>query len=185
MALRNSSERWGAVAKALHWTIALLIIGTSIFVLHVNDSTWWFKSSAPVFIKYIHWHKTFGLLALALILVRIWWRLRNPIPVTAPLAPVEKRWSHRTHVALYVLMVAVPVSGWLSSSFFGSPTKVFDWFVIPPITPKSKTMVPIAYWTHFVLAWAILCVVAFHAGAAIYHHLVRKDRVLKAMLPGG
>lgn len=181
MQLGNSSDRWGSVSKLLHWTIALLIIGTSIFVLHVNDSTWWFKSSPAIFITYIHWHKTFGLLALLLILVRIWWRRRQPVPVTAPLTPFETLWSHRTHVALYVLMVAVPITGWLSSSFFGSPTKVFDWFVIPPITPKSKTLLPIAYWAHFTLAWTILGVVTAHVGAALYHHFLRKDAVLRAM----
>jgi cytochrome b561 len=184
MKLGNNLNQWGAVSKVLHWSIAILIIGTSIFMLHVNDSTWWFKSSPEIFITYIHWHKSFGLLALLLISVRIWWRRRQPVPVTAPLTEFEQRWSHRTHMALYVLMVAVPVTGWLSSSLFGSVTNVFGWFVIPAITPENRTLLPIAYWAHFGLAWAILCLVTFHAGAAFYHHFKRKDRVLKAMLPG-
>lgn len=184
MALGNTKDQWGSVSKLLHWSIALLIIGTSIFMLHVNDSTWWFKSSAAIFIKYIHWHKAFGLMALALIAIRIWWRRRQPVPVTTPLTEFEEKWSHRTHLALYVLMIAVPITGWLSSSFFGSVTDVFGLFTVPAITPESKALLPIAYWAHFALAWAILCLVAFHAGAAFYHHFKRKDRVLKAMLPG-
>jgi cytochrome b561 len=184
MAFRNSDREWGSFSKLLHWIIAILIIGSSIFVLHVNDSTWWFKSTPAIFIKYINVHKTLGLLALLLILVRLWWRTRERVPVTDELTPVEAKWSRRTHVALYVLMVAVPLSGWISSSLFGSPTKVFGWFEIPPITPKYKPALPAAYWTHFALAWAILTLSAFHAGAALYHHFVRKDRVLRAMLPG-
>jgi cytochrome b561 len=184
MGFRNSDREWGSFSKLLHWTIALLIIGSSIFVLHVNDSTWWFKSTPLIFIQYINVHKTFGLLALLLILIRIWWRTRERVPVTDSLTPFEQKWSHRTHVALYVLMVAVPLTGWISSSLFGSPTKVFGWFTIPPITPKYKPALPVAYWTHFTLAWMILTLAAFHAGAALYHHFVRKDRVLKAMLPG-
>jgi cytochrome b561 len=184
MAFRNSDREWGSFSKLLHWIIAILIIGSSIFVLHVNDSTWWFKSTPAIFIKYINVHKTLGLLALLLILVRLWWRTRERVPVTDELTPVEAKWSRRTHVALYVLMVAVPLSGWISSSLFGSPTKVFGWFEIPPITPKYKPALPAAYWTHFALAWAILVLTAVHAGAALYHHFVRKDRVLRAMLPG-
>jgi cytochrome b561 len=184
MGFRNSEREWGSFSKLLHWTIALLIIGSSIFVLHVNDSTWWFKSTPLIFIKYINVHKTLGLLALLLILVRLWWRSREPVPVTDELTPTEAKWSRRTHVALYVLMVSVPLSGWISSSLFGSPTKVFGWFEIPPITPKYKPALPAAYWTHFALAWGILVLSAFHAGASFFHHFVRKDRVLRAMLPG-
>jgi len=184
MAFRNSEREWGGFSKFLHWAIALLIIGSSIFILHVNDSTWWFKSTPQIFIQYIHVHKALGLLALLLVVARLFWRLRERVPVTSDLTPFEQKWSHRTHVALYVLMIAVPLSGWISSSLFGSPTKVFGLFTIPPITPKYKPALPAAYWTHFALAWAILTLAAFHAGAALYHHFVRKDGVLRAMLPG-
>jgi len=183
VAWRNAEEEWGGVAKAFHWTMALLIIGSSIFILHVNDSTWWFKSTPLIFIQYIHWHKVFGLLALALVLLRLLWRRREVLPVTCELTPFEQKWSHRAHVALYVLMIAVPLSGWISSSLFGSPTKVFGLFEIPPITPKYKPALPAAYWTHFALSWALLTLIVLHIGAALYHHFVRKDRVLRAMLP--
>ncbi len=183
MAFRNSDREWGGFSKFLHWTIALLIIGTSIFVLHVNDSTWWFKSTPQIFIKQIHVHKMLGLLALLLVLVRIWWRRRERVPRTSELTPMEEKWSRRTHAGLYILMIAVPLTGWISSSLFGSPTKVFGWFEIPPITPKYRPALPAAYWSHFALAWALLLLVAFHAGAALYHHFIRKDGVLRAMLP--
>ncbi len=183
--LGNSETRWGALSKALHWAIALLIIGTSIFILHVNDSTWWFKSSPLVFITYIHWHKAFGLIALALIVLRILWRRSQPVPKTTPLTPAEEKWSHRVHIGLYALMVIVPVSGFFASSFFGSGTKFWGLFEIPSPLPKNKTGVAVFYWAHFGLAWSLLVLVAGHAGMAFYHHFVRKDGVLKGMLPGG
>ncbi|QIG53584.1 cytochrome b [Altererythrobacter sp. BO-6] len=183
MPLGNSADKWGALSKWLHWLIALLIIGTSVLIWHVNDSTYWFKSTAPIFLEYVHWHKAFGLLALVLILVRLWWRRRNPPPQVAELTPFEERWSKRVHAAFYILMVIVPISGWVSSSFFGSPTKVFGWFVVPGIVPENKDMVPFAYWAHFGLAWALMLLVVGHIGGALYHHFVRKDRVLTAMLP--
>lgn len=185
MALGNSEHRWGAVAKALHWTIALLIIGTSIFILHVNGSTWWFTSGPKIFIQYIHWHKALGLIALALILMRIWWRLRQPVPQTAKLTLWEKLWSHRVHIALYGFMLIVPLTGWLASSFFGSGTKFWGLFEIPSPLPKSKTGVAVFYWTHFFVAWGLLILVIGHAAMALYHHFVRRDATLRAMLPGG
>jgi cytochrome b561 len=181
----NDERTWGAVAKAFHWTMALLILASSAFVLHVNDSTYWFTSTPEIFITYIHWHKAVGLVLLVLVVARLLWRRRGVVPRTAPLTPFEAKWSHRTHVAIYVLMVAVPVTGWLASSFFGSPTKFFGLFTVPSITPKWKTGVAIFYWVHFALAWSLLALVAAHAGAAIYHHVRRKDDVLRAMLPFG
>ncbi|WP_321324433.1 cytochrome b [uncultured Parasphingorhabdus sp.] len=182
--LGNTETRWGAVSKALHWTIALLIIGTSIFVLHVNGSTYWFTSGPLIFIEYIHWHKAFGLMALALIIFRFYWRWKQPLPAPESLTEFEQKWSHRTHIGLYVLMAAVPLSGWLSSSFFGSGVNFWGLFTIPPITPKFRAGLGVAYWTHFALSWMMICLVTFHAAAAFYHHFIRKDKVLSAMLPG-
>ena len=184
MALGNAEASWGGVAKALHWAIAVLILASSAFILHVNDSTWWFKSSPLVFITYIHRHKAMGIIAFVLIVVRLLWRRRQPIPQTAPLAPWEKLWSHRVHIALYALMLAVPVTGWLASSFFGSGTRFWGLFTIASPLPKWKLGVAVGYRTHFVLAWTLLTVVAGHVGAALYHHFVRRDRTLVAMLPG-
>jgi cytochrome b561 len=180
----NTATEWGSVSKALHWTIAALIIGSSIFILHVNDSTWWFKSSPAVFITYIHWHKALGLIAFVLIVVRLLWRRRHPVPQTVNLTAAEKLWSHRVHIAIYALMIAVPITGWLASSFFGSGTKFWGLFEIPSPLPKWKTGVAIGYWAHFVLAWALLTLVAGHIGAALYHHFIRRDDTLRAMLPG-
>ena len=185
MVWKNTAHRWGSVHKWLHWIIAALIIGTSLIILHINGSTWWFESGDLIFIEYIHWHKTFGLMALALIIARIWWRRRNPVPVTADLTAFEKTWSHRTHLALYAVMIALPLTGWISSSLFGSSTNVFGLFTIPPITPKYEPPLAFFYWTHFVLAWTMIALVTLHVGAALYHGFVRKDGVLRAMLPGG
>jgi cytochrome b561 len=181
MALRNDATHWGSLAKLFHWTIAVLIIGTSIFILHVNDTLPWFKSSPVIYLTYIHWHKAFGLIALVLILARLVWRWRNPVPRTAPLTPFEEKASHRTHIGLYILMLVVPVSGWIASSAFGSGTKFWGLFTIPPIIPKMKALVGPAYWAHYIVAWTLLALVLFHIAAALYHHFSRKDAILRAM----
>ncbi len=184
MPARNTPVQWGGVARALHWLMAALIIGTSIFVLHVNDSMPWFKSTPLIFITYIHWHKAFGLIALVLVLVRLVWRRSNIVPQTAPLTLTEKIWSHRAHIALYGLMLAVPVTGWLASSAFGSGTKFFGLFTVPGIIAKSKPLVAPTYWAHFGLAWALLALVSVHIIAAFWHHDRRRDNVLTGMWKG-
>ncbi len=181
MALRNTATSWGTGAKLFHWTIALLIIGASIFVLHVNGSMPWFKSGPAIFIKYIHWHKAVGLIILTLVVARLIWKWRNPKPVTAPLTPFEEKASRLTHGALYAMMFAVPLTGWIASSAFGSPTKFFGLFTIPGIIPKTKALVGPAYWAHFGLAWLLLALVSVHLVAAFWHHDRRKDNVLRAM----
>jgi cytochrome b561 len=181
MGLRNTGESWGWGAKLFHWIMAAGIIGASIFVLHVNDSMPWFKSSPKVFITYIHWHKAFGLILLTLAVLRLVWKLRNPKPVTAPLTRFEEKASKATHRGLYALMFIVPLTGWIASSAFGSPTKFFGLFTIPGIIPKTKALVGPFYWIHFGLAWLLLAIVSFHIVAAFYHHDRRKDNVLRAM----
>jgi cytochrome b561 len=181
MAFRNTDTRWGTGAKLFHWIMALGIIGASIFMLHVNDSMPWFKSSPLIFITYVHWHKSFGLILLTLLVLRLVWKWMNPKPVTAPLTPFEQKAARWTHRSLYALMLVVPLTGWLASSAFGSPTKFFGLFVIPGIIEKSKPLVGPAYWSHFGLAWLLLAIVSLHIIAAFWHHDRKKDNVLRAM----
>lgn len=185
MGLRNTATSWGTGAKLFHWVMAIGIIGASLFVLHVNDSMPWFKSSPLLFITYIHWHKAFGLMLLALLLLRLLWKWRNPRPVTAALTPFEEKAAHWTHRGLYTLMFVVPMTGWIASSAFGSPTKFFGLFVIPGIIGKSKPLVGPAYWAHFGLAWLLLTLVSLHIIAAFWHHHRKGDNVLRAMWFGG
>lgn len=181
MSLRNSGVSWGTGAKVFHWVMAFGIIGTSLFVLHVNDSMPWFKSSAPVFIVYVHWHKAFGLILLLLALLRLLWKWLNPKPETVELSPVEAKLSRWTHSSLYALMFIVPLSGWIASSAFGSPTKFFGLFNVPGIIEKSKPLVGPAYWAHFSVSWLLLSIISFHVFAAFWHHDRKKDDVLRAM----
>ena len=185
MAFRNSTDRWGTGAKLFHWIMALGIVGASVFVLHVNDSMPWFKSSPLVFITYIHWHKAFGLILLSLLVLRLLWKWANPKAQTEALTPFEEKAAKWTHTSLYTLMFVVPMTGWIASSAFGSPTKFFGLFVIPGIIEKSKPLVGPAYWAHFGLAWLLLSIVILHVIAAFWHHDRKKDNVLRAMWFGG
>lgn len=184
MSLRNSPKAWGSVSKTLHWAMAAIIIFASIYVLIINDSMPGFKSTPILFITGMHLHKTLGLLALALIVLRALWvftQKRPALPET--MSRHEKIASKLAHYALYALMIAVPVFGWLSSSAFGSPTNVFGWFTVGNIWPRDREILPFFYYSHKYLAWALIVLVAVHIVAALWHHILRKDNVLRSMLP--
>ena len=123
----------------------------------------------------------FGLTLLTLLLLRLGWKWINPKPKTAELTPFEEKASRWTHASLYTLMFVVPMTGWIASSAFGSPTKFFGLFVIPGIIEKSKPLVGPAYWAHFGLAWLLLAIVSLHVIAAFWHHDRKRDNVLRAM----
>lgn len=184
MSLRNSARAWGSVSKTLHWAMAGIILFASLYVLIINDSMPGFKSTPILFITGMHLHKTLGLLALVLIVLRAVWvftQKRPALPET--MSRHERIASKIAHYALYALMIAVPVFGWLSSSAFGSPTNVFGWFTVGGIWPKDRAALPFFYYSHKYLAWTLLVLVAVHILAALWHHIVRKDGVLRSMLP--
>jgi cytochrome b561 len=184
VSLRNSAHAWGSVSKALHWAMAAIILFASIYVLIINDSMPGFKSTPILFITGMHLHKTLGLLALVLIVLRAVWVFTQKRPeLPATMSRQERIASKLAHYALYALMVAVPIFGWLSSSAFGSPTNVFGWFTVGGIWPRDRDMLPFFYYSHKYLAWTLLALVAVHVLAALWHHIIRKDGVLRAMLP--
>ena len=130
-------------------------------------------------------HKSLGLTVLALVLVRIAWRLYAGAP-----PPVEgtPRWQARlaslTHGAIYVLILAMPLSGWLYDSASG--LRPFRWFglaEVPTLSPPHEALADAMHETHELLFWVLIALVIGHAGAALYHHFVRRDATLARMLP--
>lgn len=180
--LRNGKSTFGWVTIILHWTIAVLILGLIALGFAMRRLS---LDPALQFSLY-QWHKSFGFTVLGLAALRAAWHLcdRKPQP-TAGLSPLERRASATTHVLLIVLTVAVPLAGWAvaSTSTLNIPSFYFDWLVIPHL-PMAKSEAAENFWTstHAVLAYATLGLVALHAFAAVYHHLVRRDEVLARML---
>lgn len=180
--LRNSQSRYGSVAIVLHWMIALLMLGqiaVGLTMTRLHDQRLAFGL--------IQWHKSFGFLTLALVLLRIGWRLLNrPPPLPASMPDWEKRGAGLSHALLYGLMLALPVSGWVlvSVSTLAIPTYAFYLFVIPHLplaaTDAAETA---ATATHHWLAYLAIAVLALHGLAALRHHFVLRDDVLKRMLP--
>ena len=181
MALKNTTTRWGAIHQGLHWVTLVLLLLLAWIGLRMGA-----LPNGPDKIATYALHKSIGLCVLAIVLLRIGWRLfaGSPTPLTD-----SPHWQHRiaqlTHIALYVLLLAMPLSGWLLNSAAGFPLQWFGLFNLPALTGHNDALHALAVQTHETLFWTLVALVLLHAAAAFYHHLFMGDATLARMLPRG
>lgn len=171
------SGRYTSVAIAFHWAIAALIA----FNLWLGLA----HESLPRDWRVMPIHKSIGLTVLALTLGRIVWRLTHPAPpLPATTRPWERLAAHASHLAFYVLMLALPLSGWALVS--GPERRPLQWFglVDVPYLPVSAGASDTADRLHGLFGWAMLGLIALHVAAALRHHFLLRDDVLARMTPG-
>jgi cytochrome b561 len=179
--LRNTTEGYGLVAIAFHWVLAVLIlgqIGLGLTMLRVE--------SQRLAFDLIQWHKSFGVLILALVVLRLGWRLINPRPMPWPgLRRWERRASAAAHRGLYGVFLALPLTGWalVSTTVLPIPTLIFGLFVLPHL-PLGVSEAAEEFWAavHSLLAYAAIMLVGVHVLAALRHHFILRDGVLKRMI---
>lgn len=182
MSIRNSSVRWGAVSQSLHWLIALFILTQIALGITMKA----FLRPGPTFFAIMGIHKSIGITILALVVIRLIWRLMNPVPeLPTTLKPYERVLARFTHAALYVILFGMPLSGWIGSSAGGHDVRWFNLFTVPNLVGKDRPLSGIMGATHEVLAICLVLVLTLHIAAALRHHFVLKDDALRRMLPGG
>ena len=178
--LANSADAWGAPAKFFHWTVALLIVVQ--IGLGLAAALW---RLSPLKLELFVWHKSTGMLILVLMLARLAWRLANRSPALPPQTPAWERYAaHASHVLLYVLAVALPLSGWVINSAAGVPFSIFWLVPLPAIVAPDERLEELAKLVHFSLLVALCLVLALHIAAALRHHFVKRNAILIRMLPG-
>jgi len=178
MSFRNTEHRWGSVAKFFHWTIALLIIGNGIFGLCMD------LAHGPM--QKINWlalHKSIGLTVLALFALRLLWRLSERRPREDPAPRLQQIAAHTVHALLYILIVALPLSGWWFNSIAGKPLQFFKQFNLPALAQANPDMTGFAQDVHEYLFWFLVVLLVAHVGGALKHHLKDRDNTLLRMLP--
>ena len=183
--LRNSADRWGIIAKTLHWVIALCIF-TAMFTAILNNQLQaddaWQRALAT---QLMNVHRSCGVTALTLGVLRIIWVLVGQRPsLPSHMNDFDVRASHISHRIIYVLALAVPLTGWFTTAAFGTRFQWFGLFEFPNIIDQNKPLVAYFYHAHWILYHLLLVVVILHVGAAVWHHFSQRDNVLKRMLPG-
>ena len=186
----NTRLRYGSVAMTLHWLIAAAIVFNLCLGLYVAKIL---TDQDPSRFGLIQLHKSVGLTVLLLSLLRLGWRLVNPVPpLPDSLSPPMKVLARGTHCLFYFLMIAIPLAGWAlaSSSPLGLPTSyfgLFNWPHIPflAVLPRvQKKMLSHEFFTvHTYLAFSAIVLLVLHIAGALYHQL-HGDNVLRRMLPG-
>jgi cytochrome b561 len=177
----NSSERYTLSAIALHWVIALLIIGMLLLGLYMVG----IPKGTPDRAFYFNMHKSFGVLAGLLILLRLGWRLTHHAPQMATGMPrweaEAARWNHRL---LYLCMVLMPATGYVSSSFNKYGVKFFG-VALPHWGWEDGIIRDLFMNYHNLIAVLLVALIVIHVLAAFKHLLVNRDRVFQRMLPWG
>jgi cytochrome b561 len=178
---RNTAQRYGAVAIALHWLMALLLLvllALGLYMVRQPDAGW--DTAKIVLILY---HKELGVLAFVLAGVRFGWRLAQRLPaLVAGLPPWQQLAARLVHLCLYGLMFTLPLTGWLMSSAAGFTVSFLGLAPLPDLVPASDALFRALAFVHRWLAYALLAAVAVHAGAALRHHFLLGDETLSKML---
>jgi cytochrome b561 len=179
--LRNDGESWSGLTKLFHWLMALLIFVQ--IPLGLMAANW---RVSPTKLNLFFWHKSTGMLLLALVALRLAWRVaRRAPPRPAEMPAWERAGARASHFLLYVLMIAMPVTGWVVQSASNIPFRIFYLIPLPAIVAPDKALADVFTLVHRGLFVALALVLIMHIGAALRHHFVKRDAILARMLPWG
>jgi cytochrome b561 len=173
-------ERYTRTAMLLHWLVALLLLGQFAFGWYLES----IPRGVPARGYFVNLHKSTGLLIGLLILVRLGWRLTHtPPPLPASVPRWQQQAASASHYLLYVLMLVMPLSGYVASNFSRFGINFFNTFKLAPWGIDSKLLYAIFNQTHIVSSWLLLALVLVHGLAALKHLLIDRDTVFSRMLP--
>lgn len=172
----STDTRYTPVAIALHWLLALAIVGAFGVGLYMAD-----LPLSPTKLKLFNWHKWAGVTILALSALRLLWRLTHRPPADVAMPAWQARLAHATHGLLYLTFFAVPLTGWAMSSAKGFPIVWFGVLPLPDFVPKDHDLGELLEDVHAALAWGLALLVLAHVAGALKHHFIDRDGLLKRM----
>jgi cytochrome b561 len=174
-----SSNIYSRVAIGFHWLIALAIPATFALGLYMAD-----LPLSPAKLRYYSWHKWIGVTVFCVMLLRLSWRLTHrPPAMSGHMSVWQQSVANWTHRVLYLLLLAIPLSGWLMSSAKGVPTVYFGIWQLPDLVAKDALLGDRLLMLHRALNYSMAALVVLHTAAALKHHLIDRDDVLPRMLP--
>jgi cytochrome b561 len=178
--MTSSTSRYSGPAIAAHWLIALLIVAAFPLGHYMHD-----LPLSPDKLRLYSYHKWIGMTVLMLVVPRLLWRLTHAAPAPLPAPEWQLKLAGITHVLLYVLMFAVPLTGWLMTSAKGFPVVYFGVLPFPDLIPKNPDLGEVLEEVHGALNWLLAGLVGLHVAGALKHHLIERDGTLARMLPFG
>ena len=191
---KNSYNNYGSIAKWIHWTIALLFLASygAVYFRH-----WFTEEKTPENWTALQLHLSFGITIAAVVVLRIIWRNLNQVPQQEPGTKFAHTIAHLGHYVLYAVMILMPITGYIGT---GVDTEYFNLFDIPKFesTNLYQSLVtnwmglefiefeaPVDYFHKEIMGkWAVWILIVGHIAAAMYHHLIKKDRTLIKMTSG-
>ena len=172
----TSTGRYTRTAIALHWLVALLVLVALPLGMVMSGLT-----LSPLKLKLISYHKWLGVTVLLLSVARLAWRAGHTLPHSVP--AWQQGAAHGLHFVLYLLLLAIPLSGWLMSSAKGFQTVYLGLVPLPDLIAKDKALGELLAGVHAALNYGLLALLALHVGAAFKHQYLDRDGILARMLP--
>lgn len=167
-------------ARILHWLTAILVLSMipfGILMVRINEG--------PAQDLLFNLHRSIGVILLPIVFVRLIYRLKNsPLPLPDDVPMIQRAAAHATHWMLYLLLIVQPLVGWIATSAYRAPIRVFWLFELPPIWPENRAFSEGLFALHQLIGFAIAVLICMHIGAALFHHFVHRDRVLMRMISG-
>jgi len=177
----DGTPAYTPVARALHWIVAVLVIGLIIVGFMIAN-----MASGPLQDRLYNLHRSTGALVLLLAIIRLGYRLMHPpLPLPDDIPPFQKFVAEATHWGLYALLIVQPLVGWAATSAYRAQIIVYGLFELPPILPVNQPLSEQLFLVHKLLGFLMAAMILAHAGAALVHHFVKRDRVLMRMISGG
>lgn len=188
---KNTENTYGIIAIALHWIVAVAFI-LNYAIIYYRE--WFVEEGSESIRTLVSYHTAIGVSVVVFVLLRIIWRLMNKQPNEVPGSKMEHFAAHAAHIMLYAVMIILPLSGYLGT---GGPSQLFFFIEIPRFadTQLFKTVVEgwmSLSWEQFEApmdfihkqggAYVVWVLIALHAGAALFHHFIRRDAVMKRMI---
>ncbi len=177
----QAAGRYNNFAIALHWLVAVLVfilIGLGIYMVDIPRAT-------PERAFFYNLHKSIGLTTGIIVLIRFWWRRKNPPPELPAFMPAwQVTASKISHALLYTCLIMMPIAGFSASQFTKYGVTYFGLFKIPPMGSENKVIYDLLQGVHENTAYVLMVLVIVHILAALQHALIKKDGIFQRMLPG-
>lgn len=173
------NAQYTKTAKLLHWLMAFALAGLLALGFYMSD-----LPLSPEKLQLYSWHKWAGVTVFLLLIIRLLWRMTHQPPaLPAQMPKLQQFFAHVGHAALYLLMLCIPLSGWLMSSAKGVQTVWFGVLALPDLVGKNKELGALLKDVHESLNLILIAIVLGHIAAALKHHWIDKDSTLSRMLP--